>query len=135
MSLEKSRCGGIIFLFIVATLIILERTAYPAIMPSGFIIVQSTLLKIDGFKLYIDNVETEFLPHNCNWLVSNLMPKYNEVEQVFVEPFLPNHKIGIIHLASGIWEKGRDMRTDKSVKVSIKTLNDKLISKSLRFEN
>jgi len=85
--------------------------------------------------VYIDNVETEFLPHNCNWLVSNLMPKYNEAEQTFVEPFLPNHKIGIIHLASGIWEDGKDMRTDKSVKVSIKTLNDKLISKSLRFEN
>ena len=53
-----SRCGGIIFLLIVATLLILERTAYPAIMPSGFQIVQSTLLKIDGFKLNIDNVES-----------------------------------------------------------------------------
>jgi len=27
-------------------------------MPSGFKIVQSTLLKIDGFKLNIDNVES-----------------------------------------------------------------------------
>ena len=27
-------------------------------MPSGFQIVQSTLLKIDGFKLNIDNVES-----------------------------------------------------------------------------
>jgi len=27
-------------------------------MPSGFEIVQSTLLKIDGFKLNIDNVES-----------------------------------------------------------------------------
>ena len=53
-----SRCGGITFLLIVATLHMLERTAYPAIMPSGFKIVQSTLLKIDGFKLNIDNVES-----------------------------------------------------------------------------
>ena len=53
-----SRCGGKIFLLIVATLLILERTAYPAIMPSGFQIVQSTLLKIDGFKLNIDNFES-----------------------------------------------------------------------------
>ena len=53
-----SRCGGIILLLIVATLLMLERTAYPAIMPSGFQIVQSTLLKIDGFKLNIDNVES-----------------------------------------------------------------------------
>ena len=53
-----SRCGGIIFLLIVATLLILEHSAYPVIMPSGFQIVQSTLLKIDGFKLNIDNVES-----------------------------------------------------------------------------
>ena len=53
-----SRCGGLIFLLIVATLLILVRTAYPAIMPSGYQIVQSTLLKIDGFKLNIDNVES-----------------------------------------------------------------------------
>ena len=53
-----SRCGGILLLLIVATLIILDRTAYQAIMPSGFQIVQPTLLKIDGFKLNIDNVES-----------------------------------------------------------------------------
>ena len=53
-----SRCGGIKCLLIVATLLILERTAYLAIMPSGFKIVQSTLLKIDGFKLNIDNVDS-----------------------------------------------------------------------------
>ena len=51
-----SRCGGIIFLLILATLLMLERTAYPAIMPIGFKIVQSTLLKIDGFKLNFDDV-------------------------------------------------------------------------------
>ena len=53
-----SRCGGLTFLLIVATLLILEHTAYPVIMPSGFQIVQSTLLKIDGFKLNIDKVES-----------------------------------------------------------------------------
>ena len=85
--------------------------------------------------VYIDNVETEFLPHSCNWIASNLLPKYDEVEKTFVEPFLPNYKIGIMHLASGIWENGKDMRIDKSVKVSIKTLNNQVLSKSLRFEN
>ena len=53
-----SKCGGITFLLIVATLLILERTAYLAIMPSGFQIVQSTLLKIDGFKLNIEKVKS-----------------------------------------------------------------------------
>ncbi len=40
-----------------------------------------------------------FLPLNCNWIASNLLPKFNEKENLFVEPYLPNYKIGIIHLA------------------------------------
>ena len=74
-----------------------------------------------NMSVYIDDLETEFLPHNCNWLVSNLLPKFNEQEKSFVEPYLPNHKIGIIHLASGIWDGDRDMRLDKEVKIKIKT--------------
>ena len=57
--------------------------------------------------VYIDNIETEFLPHNCNWIASNLLPKYDEQRETFVEPYIPNNKIGIIHLASGIWENGK----------------------------
>ena len=86
-------------------------------------------------SVYIDNLVTEFLPHNCNWLVSNLLPKYNEQEKSFVEPFLPNHKLGIIHLASGIWDDDKDMRLHKEVKIDIKTLENKILSKSLRFGN
>ncbi len=84
--------------------------------------------------VYIDNIETEFLPHNCNWIASNLLPKYDEQRKTFVEPYIPNNKIGIIHLASGIWENGKDMRNDKNVKISIKTLNNQFLSKSLRYE-
>ena len=67
-----SRYGGIIFLLIVATLLILERTAYPAIMPSGFKIVQSTLLKIDGFKLNIDNFESLNKIFNITFIEFNM---------------------------------------------------------------
>tara|TARA_B100001029_G_scaffold23470_1_gene16130 strand:+ start:400 stop:1311 length:912 start_codon:yes stop_codon:yes gene_type:complete len=88
-----------------------------------------------NMSVYIDEIETEFLPHNCNWIVSNLMPKFNEENDFFVEPFLPNQKIGIIHLASGIWLNNKDMRIDKSVKVLVKTLKEKSISKSLRYGN
>ena len=84
-------------------------------------------------SVYIDDLETEFLPHNCNWIVSNLLPKFNEQEKKFVEPYLPNHNLGIIHLASGIWDGDRDMRLDKEVKINIKTLENKILSKSLRF--
>ena len=86
-----------------------------------------------NMSVYIDDLETEFLPHNCNWLVSNLLPKFNEEEKKFVEPYLPNHNLGIIHLASGIWDGEKDMRLHKEVKIDIKTLKDKILSKSLRF--
>ena len=86
-----------------------------------------------NMSVYIDNVKTEFLPLNCNWITSNLLPKFDEENNTFVEPYLPNYKIGIIHLAAGIWKDGKDMRTNKDIKIQIKTLNDKTILKSLRY--
>ena len=88
-----------------------------------------------NMAVYIDELETEFLPLNCNWITSNLLPKYDEKQNTFVEPYLPNYKIGIMHLAAGIWKDGKDMRTDKSVQIEIHTLDDKKILKSLRFNN
>ena len=86
-------------------------------------------------SVYVDDVDTEFLPLNCNWIASNLLPKFDEKKQTFVEPYLPNYKIGIMHLAAGIWKDDKDMRLDKSVVIEIKTLENKTISKSLRFIN
>ena len=87
-----------------------------------------------NMSVYIDNLETEFLPLNCNWITSNLLPKYDEKQKTFVEPYLPNYKIGIIHLAAGIWKDGKDMRVDKSIKIELETLDNKKINKSLRFD-
>ncbi len=87
-----------------------------------------------NISVYIDNLATEFLPLNCNWITSNLLPKYNEEKNTFVEPYLPNYKIGIMHLAAGIWKDGKDMRTDRDVEIEIETLENKIISKSLRFK-
>ena len=84
--------------------------------------------------VYIDNIDVEFLPHNCNWLASNLLPKYDAENKIFVEPYLPNQKIGIIHLASGIKVKNVDMRNDKSLEIELTTLDNTKISKSLRFK-
>ena len=86
-----------------------------------------------NMAVYIDELETEFLPLNCNWITSNLLPKYDDQKKTFVEPYLPNYKIGIMHLAAGIWKDGKDMRMDKSVQIGIKTLDNKEIVKSLRF--
>ncbi len=76
-----------------------------------------------NMSVYIDDLKTEFLPLNCNWITSNLLPKYDENQKTFVEPFLPNYKIGIIHLAAGIWKNGIDMRLDKSIEIELETLN------------
>ncbi len=86
-----------------------------------------------NMSIYIDEVNTEFLPLNCNWIASNLLPKFDESNNTFVEPFLPNSKIGIMHLAAGIWDNKKDMRIDSSVKIQIQTLENKNILKSLRF--
>ena len=86
-----------------------------------------------NMSVYIDGLETEFLPLNCNWIASNLLPKFDEELNTFVEPYLPNYKIGIMHLAAGIWQGDRDMRLDKEVKIDIKTLQNNSKSKSLRF--
>ncbi len=86
-----------------------------------------------NMSVYIDNLETEFLPLNCNWITSNLLPKYDQKQNTFVEPYLPNYKIGIMHLAAGIWKDGKDMRADKSIKIELETLDKNKILKSLRY--
>ncbi|WP_440651077.1 glycosyltransferase [Candidatus Pelagibacter sp. HIMB1495] len=88
-----------------------------------------------NISVYHDNIETEFLPLNCNWITSNLLPKFDQVNNTFVEPYLPNYKIGIMHLAAGIWKNNQDMRVNKDVKIEIQTLDGKILNKSLRFEN
>ena len=86
-----------------------------------------------NMSVYIDELETEFLPLNCNWIASNLLPKFDEMKNIFVEPYLPNHKIGIMHLAAGIWDGDKDMRLDKEVRIKIESVQKKILSKSLRF--
>jgi hypothetical protein len=87
-----------------------------------------------NLAVYVDNVPTEFLPLNCNWIASNLLPKYDSDEKIFVEPNLPNYPIGIMHLAAGIWVDGKDMRVNKNLKISIETLNGESVLKTLRYE-
>ncbi len=86
-----------------------------------------------NMSVYIDDLDTEFLPLNCNWITSNLLPKFDEDQNSFVEPYLPNNKIGIMHLAAGIWKNGKDMRVNKDIKINIETVKGKILEKSLRF--
>ena len=88
-----------------------------------------------NMSVYIDDIETEFLPLNCNWITSNLLPKFDEDNSTFVEPYLPHYKIGIMHLAAGIWKDNKDMRLNKEIIIDIKTIQGKILNKSLRFIN
>ena len=88
-----------------------------------------------NMSVYIDDIDTEFLPLNCNWITSNLLPKFDEENSTFVEPYLPNYKIGIMHLAAGIWKDKKDMRLNKEIMIDIKTIKGKIVIKILRFNN
>ena len=48
----------------------------------------------------------------------------------FVEPYLPNHKIGIVHLAG---KHNDEIRSNKNILLDIKTLDGEIIKKKLRF--
>ena len=69
----------------------------------------------------------------CNWIVDHLFPHFDEKTNCFVEPFLPNNKIGIIHLASKIKGDENNIKSASETTFEIKTLNKKIIRKSLRF--
>ncbi len=88
-----------------------------------------------NIAVYDKDVEVEFLPLYCNWIASNVLPKYDQDNDSFVEPYLPHNKIGIMHLAAGIWVGKNDMRLNKNIKIKIKTLQGKDIEKSLRHES
>ena len=87
-----------------------------------------------NIAVYVKNIPVEFLPLNCNWIASNILPKFDVEKNTFVEPYLPHNRIGIMHLAAGIWLGNKDMRTNKDIKIKIETISGKKIEKSLRFK-
>ncbi len=82
-----------------------------------------------NITIYFDNLEKEILPAYCNWtLIEGI--RFDEERNTFVETYLPNHELGIIHLAG----KTADMiRKNREFISNIKTLNNKLVKKRLRF--
>jgi lipopolysaccharide biosynthesis glycosyltransferase len=86
-------------------------------------------------SVFHDGLEADILPHYCNWMPNTENTKYSLELKKFVEAFTPNHEIGIIHLAGGVWINGKDMRFDKNLKAQIKTIDEKNIDISFRFQN
>ena len=86
-----------------------------------------------NISVYIDNVQAEILPYLCNWIPKGVLTKFNLKTNKFVEGFIPNREIGIIHLAGGYQVGKGDMRFDKNLKTEILTTENTFIKKSFRF--
>ena len=84
-----------------------------------------------NITIYSDNLDVEILPAYCNWTLTEAL-RFDKENNTFVEPYLPNHEIGIIHLAG----KNNDIiRNNKNFVSKVKTLDGDIIDKTLRFEN
>ena len=81
-----------------------------------------------ALSIYEDNIPSEFLPAFCNWMCEFNMPKFDNVKGQFVEPYIPNHPIALVHLA-GL----DDIRQDKNILSEIETIDGLQIKKSLRY--
>ena len=84
-----------------------------------------------NITIYSDNLDVEILPAYCNWTLIDSI-KFDKKNNTFVEPYLPNHEIGIIHFAG---KNNDQIRNNKNFISKIKTLDGDVIDKNLRFRN
>jgi hypothetical protein len=82
-----------------------------------------------NISIYHDNMKVEILPAYCNWYALDKL-KYDQINKTFVENYLPNHKIGIIHLAGKHNDK---YRLSSSTFIEVLTLDNKIVKTSIRF--
>ncbi len=82
-----------------------------------------------ALSVYEDNIPAEFLPAYTNWMCEFHLPHINHLENKFVEPYLPHHPIGLMHLA-GLDE----IRDNKKKLVNIIDLNGNINNLSIRFK-
>lgn len=54
---------------------------------------------------YSNNVTPHFLPARYNWMACHALPLLDDVSGSFVEPALPHDRIGLMHLACGLWKR------------------------------
>ena len=81
-----------------------------------------------ALTLFNDGINFELLPSYCNWLCVTKVPKYSNDMKCFVEPYLPNHKIGVMHLA------GMDLdRKEKLINHKVQILEGGEINIPLRY--
>jgi hypothetical protein len=84
-----------------------------------------------NITIYCDQQEVEILPAYCNWTLIEVL-KFDKKQNTLVEPYLPNHKIGIVHFAG---KNNDQIRYDKNFISKVKTVDGDLIEMKLRFNN
>ena len=84
-----------------------------------------------NIAIYHDEMDVEILPAYCNWTLIEAL-KFDKDKDTLVEPYLPNHKIGIVHFAG---KNNDQIRKNKDFVSKIKTVDGDLIEKKLRFNN
>ncbi len=84
-----------------------------------------------NITIYSDGLDVEILPAYCNWTLIEAL-KFDKVRNTLVEPYLPNHEIGIVHFAG---KNNDQIRNNKNFVSKIETLDGDIIDKKLRFSN
>ncbi len=84
-----------------------------------------------NIAIYHDEMDVEILPAYCNWTLIEAL-KFDTNKNTLVEPYLPNHKIGIVHFAG---KNNDQIRNNKNFISKVKTVNGEIIDKKLRFDN
>ena len=86
-----------------------------------------------NIAVYYENLDVEFLPPTCNWIIDHLLPYFDTNKNLFVTPYLPNNSIGIMHLASKIKGDNHKMKNSEETIFDFKTLDNKQVKKNIRF--
>ena len=84
-----------------------------------------------NITIYSDGLDVEILPAYCNWTLIEAL-KFDKIRNTLVEPYLPNHEIGIVHFAG---KNNDQIRNNKNFVSKIETLDGDIIDKKLRFSN
>jgi lipopolysaccharide biosynthesis glycosyltransferase len=84
-----------------------------------------------NITIYHDELDVEILPAYCNWTFIEKL-KFDKKRNTLVEPYLPNHEIGIVHFAG---KNNDEIRNNKNFISKIKTVDGDTIDMKLRFNN
>lgn len=58
-----------------------------------------------NMAVFSGNIAPHFLPARHNWMACHAVPMLDEVSGQFVEPAVPHDRLGLVHLACGLWKR------------------------------